>query len=238
MSGKKVVVLIVGLVAALSCAAFAQLPAWFLNYTSPYGDTAFISFVNQTGQTTNVLHLEFARDVTLTHVLGIAGTLMPLGEMTGKVFDLAGEMVSGGEVYTIWAPVLVEGEVVNPLTIYPVFAQWLTGTTPAGPPFIGSIQVLGRLFGQGIAALRDANPVALRAAFDQFFADNGAYLAGLSASLGMDLAAQLMPVIMTAPAEGIENFFMTIVGMLGVTSLEEVIGGDLDFSALFAALGL
>jgi hypothetical protein len=238
MSGKKVVALVVGLVVALSCAAVAQLPTWFLNYTSPYGTTAFISFVNQTGQTTNVLHLEFARDVTLTHYLGIGGTLVPLGKTTGKVFDLAGEMVRSGEIYTIWAPVLAEGETVNPLTIYPVFAQWLAGTTPAGSPFIGSIQVLGRLFGEGIAALRESNPAALAAAFDQFFADNAAYLSGLSASLGMDLASQLMPVIMSSPAEGIANFFSTIVGMLGVTSVEEVLGGDLDFSALFAALGL
>jgi len=43
---------------------------------------------------------------------------------------------------------------------------------------------------------------------------------------------------MAAPAEGIENFFNTILGMLGATSLEEVVGGGIDFSSLFALLGM
>jgi hypothetical protein len=228
MSRRKAVLLVVGLVALVSFGVVAQLPAWILSYTSPFGGpNAHISFVNGTGVTVNVLHLEFEQEVTLTYNIAIGGTLMSLGGDMGTAFDLAGELINYGEIYTVWEPV----------TAFPVFAQWLVGTSPAGSPFIGSIAVLGRLFGQGIVALRESDPMALAAAFDQFFADNGEYLAGLSASLGMDLASQLMPIIMEAPAEGIENFFNTIVGMLGVTSLEEVIGGELDFSALFAALG-
>ena len=47
-----------------------------------------------------------------------------------------------------------------------------------------------------------------------------------------------MPVIMASPAEGIENFFNTIIGMLGVTDLSDVVAGDVNFGALFALLGL
>ena len=86
--------------------------------------------------------------------------------------------------------------------------------------------------------VRESNPVALGAAFEQFFTDNAAYLAGLSESLGMSLADSLMPIIMAAPAEGIENFFNTLMGMLGLTELSAVVTGDVDWSALFVALGM
>jgi len=54
----------------------------------------------------------------------------------------------------------------------------------------------------------------------------------------MSLQDSLMPIIMSAPAEGIQNFFNTIVGMLGVTSIEDLLQGAVDFSALLGALGL
>jgi len=115
-------------------------------------------------------------------------------------------------------------------------------TIPLGSPFFTSLTVLGRLFGIGIVALREANPVALGAAFEQFFTDNAAYLAGLSESLGMSLADSLMPIIMASPmaspADGITNFFNTIMGMLGLTELSAVVTGDVDWSALFIALGM
>jgi len=228
MSGRKAVLLVVGLVAMLSFGAAAQAE-WILSYTAVSdGTNAHLSFVNQSGYTANVLHLEFEQEVTITYYIAVGGTLMPLAGATGTTIDLIGELGNYGEIYTIW----------EPATAYPVYAQWLAGETPVGSPHIGSLPVLGRLFGQGIAAVREANPAALTAAFDQFFADNGEYLAGLSESLGMDLAAQLLPVIMAAPAEGIENFFNTILGMLGATSLEEVVGGGIDFSSLFALLGM
>jgi hypothetical protein len=78
----------------------------------------------------------------------------------------------------------------------------------------------------------------LGAAFAQFFADNKDYLAVVSSSLGMSLADSLMPIIMSAPAEGIQNFFNTIVGMLGVTSIGDLLEGAVDFSSLLNALGL
>jgi len=137
-------------------------------------------------------------------------------------------MIPYGELFVTWEPVAA----------FPVYATWLIGQRPTGTPFIGSIAVLGRLFGQGIAHAREADPAGLMAAFQQFFADNAEYMASLSASLGMSLQDSLMPIILEAPAEGIENFFNTIVGMLGVSSLEEVVGGDMNFSALFAFLGL
>jgi FMN-dependent NADH-azoreductase len=54
----------------------------------------------------------------------------------------------------------------------------------------------------------------------------------------MSLADSLMPIIMASPAEGIENFFNTIMGMLGVTALTEVTAGSVNFGALFALLGI
>jgi len=84
---------------------------------------------------------------------------------------------------------------------------------------------------------QDAGPV-FGQAFAQFFADNGAYFAVLSQSLGMSLQDSLLPIIMSAPAEGIQNFFNTIIGMLGVTDLSGLLGGDVDFSSLFQVLGL
>jgi hypothetical protein len=42
---------------------------------------------------------------------------------------------------------------------------------------------------------------------------------------------------MSAPAEGISNFFNTLIGMLGATSIEDVLEGDVDFSALMVLLG-
>ena len=96
---------------------------------------------------------------------------------------------------------------------------------------------MGYLFGQGIVYLRQANPAALQAAFGQFFADNAAYFAVLAQTLGMSLQDSLLPIIMSAPAEGIQNFFNTIVGMLGVTDLQSLVGGDVSFNALFKVLG-
>ena len=228
MTRRKAVLFVLGLVSVLSVAAVAQVPEWISVYTSPFGgEAAHVSFNNLTGDTANVLHLEFDQEVTVTYYLAVGGMPMLAGEATGTSMDFVGCMINYSELYVVW----------EPITAFPVYAQWLVGERPTGTPFVGSIAVLGRLFGQGIAHAREADPAGLLAAFDQFFADNVEYLAGLSASLGMSLADSLMPVILDAPAEGIENFFNTIVGMLGVASLEEVIGGEMNFSALFAFLG-
>lgn len=222
--------LVLGLVVSLSLTTFAAT-----TFTETYvvGGTAVWLFNNTAGETANILHLEFEEEVTLSTTLAIGGQLVPMGPLTGTVFDFAGSLMKGGtfQVY------------IEPVTAVPALAQWLKmdaagNTIPIGSPFFTSLTVLGRLFGIGIVALREANPVALGAAFEQFFADNAAYLAGLSESLGMSLADSLMPIIMASPAEGIENFFNTIMGMLGITSLSEAVTGSVDWSALFAALGM
>ena len=222
--------LVLGLVVSLSFVAVAATP-----FTETYGagDAAVWFFNNTTGETANILHLEFEQEVTISNILAIGGNLVPLGPLTGMVFDFAGALTKGGTFQIYLAPA----------TAVPALAQWLKmdaagNTIPIGSPYFTSLAVLGRLFGIGIVAVREANPAALVAAFEQFFADNAAYLAGLSESLGMSLADSLMPIIMESPAEGIENFFNTIMGMLGVTSLTEVVAGSVDWSALFVALGM
>jgi hypothetical protein len=149
--------------------------------------------------------------------------------MTGTSFDFAGgELVAGGTVELDW----------EPAEATPVLIQWISGASPVGAPYFTTVQVMGRLLGEGIVAARENHPEQLQAAFAQFFADNAEFFASVSQSLGMPLEESLMPIIMAAPAEGIENFFNTLVGMLGVTSLDEVLQGDVNFAALFALLGL
>jgi len=221
----KVVGLVLGLVTVLSLAACAQ-DTWLVPFV--VGDTAVWFFNNTTGAAVTGLQVEFDQEVTIVNKIELGGGLVPLGELTGTAFTLIGGLVKYGTVELDW----------QPATAVPTYAVWLSGERAAGTPYFTTIAKLGYLFGQGIAHLREADPAGLAAAFDQFFADNADYLAGLSASLGMSLQDSLMPIIMAAPAEGIENFFNTIVGMLGVTTLEGVLQGGIDFSALFAVLGL
>ncbi len=221
----RIVVLVLGLMAILSLAAGAQ-GTWLVPYVA--GDTAVWFFNNTTGMDVTGLQVEFDQEVTIVNKIEIGGGLAPLGELTGTAFTFVGELVKHGTVELDWQPV----------NAVPTYAIWLSGERAAGTPYFTTIAKLGYLFGQGIVHLREADPAALAAAFEQFFQDNADYLAGLSESLGMSLQDSLMPIIMAAPAEGIENFFNTIVGMLGVTTLEGVLEGGIDFSALFEALGL
>jgi hypothetical protein len=193
------------------------------------GDTAAYLFNNDTGTTVTGFHIEFSEPVTITAKVAWGGVLPALGGETGTTFDFnGGSLVAGGTLDLEW----------QPADAVPTYAMWMNGVQPVGAPYFTTIDQLGYLFGQGIVHIRETNPDALNAAFAQFFADNAAYLAGVSQALGMNLADSLMPIILTAPAEGIQNFFNTIVGMLGVTSLEGVLQGDVDFSALFNLLGL
>jgi len=222
--------LVLGLVVSLSFTAFAADP-WTETYNA--GDAAVWYFNNTTGKTANILHLEFEQEVTLSNVITFGGQLDPMGPLTGTVFDFIGSVMSGGTIQIY----------VEPGIVIPALAQWLQmdaagGTLPLGSPFFTSIAVMGRLFGVGIVAARETNPAALLGAFEQFFADNAEYLEGLSASLGMSLADSLMPIIMASPPEGIENFFNTIMGMLGISSLTEVVTGGVNWGALFALLGI
>ncbi len=223
--------IVVGLVMSLSIAASAAPVApWIDMYIA--GDTAVWFFNNTTDANVNILHLEFEQDVTISNYIAFGGGMVPMGPLSGTTFDFAGDLAKYGTL-----------QIDLPIGVVPALAQWLTldavgNTMPAGSPFLTSIAVLGRLFGVGIVAARETNPAGLQAAFDTFFEDNADYLAGLSESLGMSLADSLMPIIMASPAEGIENFFNTIMGMLGVTDLTEVTAGAVDFGALFALLGL
>jgi hypothetical protein len=221
----KTVGLVLGLVAILSFGMWAQ-DAWFDTYV--VGDTAVWMFNNTTGMNVTGLLLEFDEEVTIVNKIEFGGAMIPLEGTTVTAFTIVGELVRYGTLQLDWQPV----------TAVPTFAVWLSGESMAGTPFFSTIAKLGYLFGQGIVAAREANPAALNAAFEAFFMDNAEYLAGLSASLGMSLADSLMPIILSSPAEGIENFFNTIMGMLGVTELSEVTAGAVDFGALFALLGL
>jgi hypothetical protein len=223
--GTQVLLLTGLLVVSLAAAGFAT------DLFNPYvvGDKASWMFNNITGVDVTGLHVEFDQEVTILAKVEFGGYLMAVGASSGTVFDFAGgELIAGGTVILDW----------QPADAVPTFILWMDGEQAVGTPYFTTIDKLGYLLGQGIVHVRETNPAALSAAFDQFFLDNAEYLAGLSESLGMSFADSLMPIIMTAPPEGIENFFNTVVGMLGVTSLEDVLGGDLDWSALLTLLGL
>jgi len=221
----KTVGLVLALMLLLSCATWAQA-TWLESYVA--GDTAVWFFNNATGMDVTGLQVEFDQEVTIVNKLEFGGGLTPLGEMTGTAFTFVGNLAKYGAVQLDWQPV----------TAVPTYAIWLSGERAVGTPYFTTIEKLGYLFGQGIVHLREANPAALTAAFEKFFQDNADYLAGLSESLGMSLQDSLMPIILASPAEGIENFFNTIVGMLGVTDLAGVLEAGIDFSALFEVLGL
>ncbi len=184
---------------------------------------------NTVGEAVTGLHIEFDQEVTIVNKIEFGGYLPLLGEMTGTSFDFAGgELVAGGMIELDW----------EPAEATPVLIQWISGISPIGAPYFTTVEVMGRLLGAGIVAARENDPAQLQAAFAQFFADNAEFFVSVSESLGMSLADSLMPIIMTAPAEGIANFFNTLVGMLGATSLEDVTQGSVNFAALFALLGI
>jgi hypothetical protein len=195
----------------------------------PAGDVTVGLMTNTSGQAVTGLHIEFDQAVTIVNKVEVGGALPFTGETTGTSFDLAGgNLVASGTVELDWKPAAAK----------PVLVQWLSGTTPVGQPYFTTIQALGQLLAKGIVAARQAEPQKLQAAFEQFFKDNAEYFAQVSQSLGTPLKDSLMPIIMSAPAEGIENFFNTLVGLLGATSLNDVMNGDVNFTALFTLFGL
>jgi hypothetical protein len=218
-------VLVLGLLMALSLPVLAA--DWVIP-GAPTADRAVWSINNETGIDATGLHIEFEEEVTILYKLEVGGLFTSVGGMTGMVFDFVGTLPNYGTVIFEW----------QPIDAVPALVMWMSGEKPIGKPYFTTIAKLGYLFGQGIVHVRETDPAALAAAFDQFFQDNAEYLAALSESLGMSLADSLMPIIMSSPAEGIENFFNTVVGMLGATTLEDVLEGGIDFSALFNLLGL
>ncbi len=218
--------IVLGLVAVLPILGLAN--GTWVNAAMPTADSAIWLIDNTTGAPVTGLYLEFSQEVTIVGKVDVGGNLVAAGELTGTSFTFVGELCNLGTVIFEW----------QPIEAVPALVQWLSGTNPVGAPFFTSVQILGRLLAEGIVAAREADPAALNAAFQQFFADNAEYLASLSESLGMSLADSLMPIIMSSPAEGIENFFNTVIGMLGVTSLDDLLNGPVDFSALLALAGL
>jgi len=196
-----------------------------------YGAGAYTvgMFTNTVGSAVTGLHIEFDQEVTIVNKVEIGGYLPAIGGLTGSAFDFAGgELVAGGVVELDWEPVDAQ----------PTLIMWLSGERATGTPYFTTLDKLGYLLGQGIVQLREASPELLAATMEQFFAANEEFFKMLEQSLGMSLQESLMPVILTAPAEGIENFFNTLVGMLGVTTLDELLQGQVDLSALLALLGL
>jgi len=186
-------------------------------------------FTNTVGSAVTGLHIEFDQEVTIVNKVEIGGYLPAIGGLTGSALDFAGgELVAGAVVELDWEPADAK----------PTLIMWLSGERATGTPYFTTLDKLGFLLGQGIVQLREANPELLAATMEQFFVANVEFFAMLEESLGMSLQESLMPVILTAPAEGIENFFNTLVGMLGVTTLEGLLQGDVDLSALLALLGL
>lgn len=218
---------VLAVVAALSLSAVAAVD-YIVPLTNPDGPFGLWLLNNTTGSKVTGFKIEFSAPVTITSATTIGGNLVPLEGMTGSSFTFVGELVAYGALPLQW----------EPASAAPTYIVWLSGTRPVGTPYFTTIEKLGYLFGQGIVHLRATNPAALQAAFATFFADNAAYFAVLSQQLGMSLQDSLLPIILSAPAEGIQNFFGTIVGMLGVTSLDGLLGGSVNFGALFAVLGL
>ncbi len=215
------------LVAAISVPTMAAVD-YIISYTNPDGEVALWFLNNTTGGTITGLQIEFDQPVTIVSSNAVGGNLVPMQGTSGTAFTFLGSLVNYGTLPLEW----------EPATANPTFILWLVGERAVGTPYFTTLDKLGYLFGVGIVHLREANPAALNAAFGQFFADNGAYFAELSQALGMSLQDSLLPIIMSAPAEGIQNFFSTIVGMLGVTDLQGLLGGGVNFSSLLTALGL
>ena len=194
----------------------------------PAGDYTVAVLTNTTGEAVTGLHVEFDQEVTITNKIEIGGYLPATGSLTGTTFNFAeGSLVAAGGVELDWQPAEAK----------PVLISWLSGGKPVGVPYFTSLDVFGMLLGKGIVAMREANPEGLNAIFAKFFADNKDYFEQVSQSMGMPLEQSLMPIIMSAAAEGIANFFSTLVGMLGASSLDDVLHGDVDFSALMALIG-
>ncbi len=184
-------------------------------------------FSNTVGAVVTGLHVEFDREVTITHKIEFGGYLPARSEKTAWAFDFAeGTLVAGGTVELNWTPAEAR----------PLLIQWLSGSEPVGDPYLALPQELGRMLSEGIAEVRKENPGLVTAALVRFFGDNTEFLAALNASLGVSLQEWLPPLLMTASPAGIENFFNALIEMLGVTSLEMFREGEADLSALFSLL--
>lgn len=192
------------------------------------GDGTGIGMLSNTvGAVVTGLHVEFDREVTITHKIELGGYLPAQSERTAWAFDFSeGTLVAGGTVQLNWTPAEAR----------PILIQWLSGSEPVGDPHRALPQQLGRMLGEGIAEVRKENPERVAAALARFFGDNTEFLAALNASLGVSLQEWLPPLLMTVSPAAIENFFNALIEMLGVTRLEMLREGEADLSALFSLL--
>lgn len=200
-----------------------------LSFFSGEGGVTVCMLENTTGVAVTGLHIEFDRDVTLVNKVEFGGYLPALGGASGTTFDFnGGQLVAGGALELDWTPA----------DATPTLIMWMSGARPVGTPYFTTIDKLGWLLAQGIVGVRQADPARLQAAMTQFFTDNAEFFGGLSQALGMDLQQTLLPVIMNSPAEAIQNFFNTMIGMLGVTDLQGLLQSQVNLSALLNLLGL
>ena len=184
-------------------------------------------FSNTVGAVATGLHVEFDRQVTITHKTEFGGYLPAQSEKTAWAFDFVeGTLVAGGTVELDWTPAEAR----------PILIQWLSESELVGDPYLALPQELGRMLSEGIAEACKENPELVTAALARFFGDNTEFLAALNASLGVSLQEWLPPLLMTASPAGIENFFNALIETLGVRSLEMLRDGEADLSALFSVL--
>lgn len=184
-------------------------------------------FSNTVGTVATGLHVEFDRQVTITHKTEFGGYLPAQSEKTAWAFDFVeGTLVAGGTVELDWTPAEAR----------PILIQWLSGSELVGDPYLALPQEMGRMLSEGIAEARKENPELVTAALARFFGDNTEFLAALNASLGVSLQEWLPPLLMAASPAGIENFFNALIETLGVRSLEMLRDGEADLSALFSVL--
>ncbi len=220
---------LVAVVAVLLTCGQALAGGVGLSFFSGVGGETVCMLANTTGVAVTGLHIEFDRDVTLANKVEFGGYLPALGGASGATFDFnGGGLVAGGVVELDWTPAEAK----------PTLIMWMNGPRPVGTPYFTTIDKLGWLLAQGIVGVRQADPAKLQAAMTQFFTDNAVFFGGLSQALGMDLQQTLLPVIMNSPAEAIQNFFNTMIGMLGVTDLQGLLQSQVNLSALLNLLGL
>jgi len=218
-----------GVLLAVGVLAGAVLAGGLTPAFYPAGDRMVAILTNEVGAPVTGLHIEFDREVTIVNKIEFGGYLPALTPLSGTSFDFnGGSLVAGGDVELDW----------QPMDAVPTLILWMDGARAVGAPYVTSVEKLGWLLGVGIIYLRESNPALLAAAFQEFFALNAEFFGQVSLTLGMNIADAVTPVIMTAPAEGIQNFFNTLVGMLGVTSLDELMTGSVNMSPLLKLLGL
>lgn len=181
---------------------------------------------NTSGQAVTGLRIAFDEPVKITGKVEVFGGLQNVtGTDEGLEFLFQGKIAAGGFVELRWEPV----------TTSPVLVMWLVGDRPAGMPYFATVPALIKVISGGLVSLRDGDPQAFAALLTEFFTAN----ATLADSLGqLGLSPEILTgMLMIAPAEGVENLFLTLVSSFGLDTVEKFMEA-LDWSLIFQALGL